>query len=107
MKNQTEELCLLAIRKDHDSYKYVRQFTPDLMSYLIENKIIRKKKKFDGQLAIMYVFLYSIARITAEFFRQPDIQLGFLLGTSWLTMGMIISFVFALLSSLVYIKIKK
>ncbi len=58
---------------------------------------IRKRKSFDGQLAIFYGILYSIARITAEFFREPDIQLGFLYG-GWLTMGMLISGIFAILS---------
>ena len=58
---------------------------------------IRHKKKFDGQLAIMYGVLYSIARIIAEVFRQPDVQLGFIY-SDWLTMGMLISGIFALLS---------
>jgi phosphatidylglycerol:prolipoprotein diacylglycerol transferase len=62
----------------------------------------RNKKKFDGQLAIMYVILYSIARIIAEFYRQPDIQLGFILNTSWLTMGMFISGIFVLISTIVH-----
>jgi len=64
--------------------------------------IARTKKQFDGQLGLLYVILYSIMRIIAEVFREPDIQLGFLLGTSWLTMGMIISFIFAVLSTLIY-----
>jgi len=67
--------------------------------------LIRNKKKFDGQLAILYIILYSIARIIAEFFREPDPQLGFLLGTQWLTMGILISAVFALLCSLFYLKL--
>ena len=65
--------------------------------------IVRTKKQFDGQLGLLYVILYSIMRIIAEIFREPDIQLGFLLGTSWLTMGMIISAVFATLCTFVYI----
>ena len=32
--------------------------------------------------------IYSIARIIAEFFREPDIQLGFLY-SNWLTMGIL------------------
>ncbi|MEA2049531.1 MAG: prolipoprotein diacylglyceryl transferase [Campylobacterota bacterium] len=64
---------------------------------------IRLKKQFDGQIAILYVFLYSIMRIIAEIFRQPDAQLGFLFGTSWLSMGMVISFIFAMLAMLFYI----
>ena len=46
-------------------------------------------------------------RIIAEVFRQPDIQLGFLLGTKWLTMGMIISGIFAFLGSILYVFIYK
>jgi len=65
--------------------------------------IVRTKKQFNGQLGLLYVILYSIMRIIAELFRQPDVQLGFLLGTSWLTMGMIISFIFAVLCSILYI----
>jgi len=62
----------------------------------------RNKKKFHGELALLYVGLYSVMRIIAENFRQPDIQLGFLLGTSWLTMGILISLGFAILSSIAY-----
>ncbi len=67
---------------------------------------IRKRKTFDGQLAIFYGILYSIARITAEFFREPDIQLGFLYG-GWLTMGMLISGIFAILSFTMLFVIRK
>jgi phosphatidylglycerol:prolipoprotein diacylglycerol transferase len=62
----------------------------------------RKKAKFDGQIALLYVILYSLMRIVAENFRQPDIQLGFLLGTSWLTMGIFISLGFSLFGIFVY-----
>ncbi|MBV8394103.1 MAG: prolipoprotein diacylglyceryl transferase, partial [Alphaproteobacteria bacterium] len=34
---------------------------------------------------------YGAARITGEFFREPDSFLGFILGTSWLSMGMLLS----------------
>ncbi|MBI3873782.1 MAG: prolipoprotein diacylglyceryl transferase [Arcobacter sp.] len=63
----------------------------------------RKYKKFDGELALIYVMLYSLMRIFAENYRQPDIQLGFLLGTSWLTMGISISLGFIILGFMLYI----
>lgn len=66
----------------------------------------RNKKSFDGQLAIMYGVLYSIARIIAEIFRQPDVQLGFIY-SDWLTMGMLISSIFAVLSLSVLLVINK
>ena len=66
----------------------------------------RKKKSFNGELTLIYGISYSIARIAAEFFREPDIQLGFLLG-GWLTMGMLISAIFAIISGMVYVKLKR
>jgi len=65
----------------------------------------RKRKAFEGQLAIMYGILYSIARIITEFFRQPDVQLGFLYG-NWLTMGILISSIFATICTILFV-IKK
>ncbi|RXJ98405.1 prolipoprotein diacylglyceryl transferase [Arcobacter sp. CECT 8986] len=67
--------------------------------------IVRKYKTFDGQLAILYGILYSVARIVAELFRQPDIQLGFIY-SDWLTMGMLQSAFFAIFCTFVYLKVK-
>ncbi|MBU3014888.1 prolipoprotein diacylglyceryl transferase [Poseidonibacter lekithochrous] len=66
----------------------------------------RKSKTFDGQLALMYGVLYSAMRIIAEFFRQPDIQLGFIY-SDWLTMGILQSSVVLLVSLVVYISLKR
>jgi phosphatidylglycerol:prolipoprotein diacylglycerol transferase len=65
----------------------------------------RTRKGFDGELAIMYGVLYSVMRIIAEFFREPDLQLGFIY-SNWLTMGMLISFASFIVSlgALYYIK---
>jgi phosphatidylglycerol:prolipoprotein diacylglycerol transferase len=38
-----------------------------------------KKKKFDGQVLLLYLILYSIVRITLEFFRG-DMERGFVIG---------------------------
>ena len=63
---------------------------------------LRKRKTFDGQLALIYGILYSIMRIVAEVFRQPDVQLGFIY-SNWLTMGMLISAFFAFICIALYI----
>jgi phosphatidylglycerol:prolipoprotein diacylglycerol transferase len=34
---------------------------------------------------------YALSRILVEFVRLPDAQLGYLLGTGWLTMGQVLS----------------
>lgn len=68
---------------------------------------VRKRKQFNGQLGILYVVLYSITRTIGEVFRQPDPQLGFLLGTDWLTMGMLISILFTIIVGFLYFYLYK
>ena len=67
---------------------------------------LRKRKTFNGQIALMYGILYSTARIIAEFFRQPDTQLGFIY-SNWLTMGILHSFVVLVICLVLYVKIRK
>ena len=38
-----------------------------------------------------FLVLYGIFRFAVEFVRQPDAQIGYLLGTDWLTMGQVLS----------------
>ena len=47
--------------------------------------------KRPGLAAGLFGMGYGIARATCEFFREPDPQLGFLFGTGWVTMGMVLS----------------
>ncbi len=47
--------------------------------------------KTPGLVAGTFVTGYALSRIFVEFFREPDKQLGYLLGTDWLTMGMVLS----------------
>jgi phosphatidylglycerol:prolipoprotein diacylglycerol transferase len=46
----------------------------------------RKRKHFDGQLMAVYGIAYSVGRFIAEFFRQPDAQMGFV-HFGWMTAG--------------------
>ncbi|MGB3387059.1 MAG: prolipoprotein diacylglyceryl transferase, partial [Pseudaminobacter sp.] len=48
------------------------------------------KLKRPGFVAGAFVAGYGASRIFVEFFREPDPQLGYLLG-GWLTMGMVLS----------------
>jgi phosphatidylglycerol:prolipoprotein diacylglycerol transferase len=48
------------------------------------------KLKAPGFVGGAFICGYGLARIFVEFFREPDPQLGYLLG-GWLTMGMILS----------------
>jgi phosphatidylglycerol---prolipoprotein diacylglyceryl transferase len=49
-----------------------------------------------GLLTGVFCAGYGMARITGEFFREPDSFMGFLLGTNWLSMGMVLSLPMAL-----------
>lgn len=68
--------------------------------------LYRKHKRFDGELIALYGMLYPLARFVAEFFRQPDFQLGFLYG-GWLTMGQLLSFLMFLVGLGLYIYLSK
>jgi len=48
----------------------------------------RKYKRFEGELILLYGFMYGLTRFTAEFWREPDPQLGFIC-CGWVTMGQI------------------
>jgi len=64
--------------------------------------LYRKHKKFDGELIALYGILYGLMRFIAEFWREPDAQLGFLYG-GWLTMGQIQSSIMIIVSIGIYI----
>ncbi len=60
--------------------------------------LYRKQKSFNGELIALYMLLYAIARFIAEFFREPDIQIGYLY-FGWMTKGQefsILMIIFAL-----------
>ncbi len=50
----------------------------------------RNYKRFNGELILVYGFSYGLMRFIAEFWRQPDVQLGFIFD-GWLTMGQLLS----------------
>ncbi len=64
--------------------------------------LYRKHKRFNGELITLYGILYGIARFTAEFYRQPDIQLGFIC-CGWMTMGQLLSIIMIAISIIFYI----
>ena len=42
--------------------------------------MLKDKKHPDGYLLAIFIFLYGVFRFFIEFFREPDVQLGFVLG---------------------------
>ncbi len=66
----------------------------------------RNKKRFAGELIALYAALYSLARFVAEFWRQPDFQMGFVYG-GWMSMGQALSLIMILVSALLYVYLFK
>jgi len=46
-------------------------------------------KKYHGILSALFLIGYGTARFISEFFRLPDEHIGYLLGTTWLTLWII------------------
>ncbi len=49
----------------------------------------KDRKERDGDVFTLFLILYAIFRIFCEFFREPDLQMGYLLG--FITMGQVLS----------------
>jgi len=52
--------------------------------------LYRAKPKSPGKVAGLFLFSYGFLRFICEFFREPDIQIGFI-AFNWLTMGQLLS----------------
>lgn len=52
---------------------------------------LRKKNFRDGMMVVFFLFFYGVFRFFIEFFREPDPQLGLLLG-QYFSMGQILCF---------------
>jgi phosphatidylglycerol:prolipoprotein diacylglycerol transferase len=68
--------------------------------------LYRKRKNFEGELILLYGFLYGVGRGLVEFYRAPDAQIGYLAG-EWLTLGMSLSFAMAAVSALIWVVLKQ
>ncbi|WP_163532033.1 prolipoprotein diacylglyceryl transferase [Helicobacter suis] len=67
--------------------------------------LARSFTKVHGMLMVVYGFAYAVARFCAEYYRQPDAQLGYYAGH--LSMGQLLSFAMVLVSSLLWLYIAR
>ncbi len=65
-----------------------------LIIYLIRHRI-----SFAGGLTLAYGALYGLARFVAEFWRAPDVQIGYIYG-DWMTQGQLLSLPMIIISVL-------
>ncbi|MEG8098761.1 prolipoprotein diacylglyceryl transferase [Candidatus Liberibacter brunswickensis] len=74
----------------HPSQLY-EAISEGLLIFLIMNLMVyRGSLKKPGMTSGAFAICYAVIRFVMEFFREPDYQLGYLLG-DWMTMGMILS----------------
>jgi phosphatidylglycerol:prolipoprotein diacylglycerol transferase len=60
-----------------------------------------------GLASGLFLILYGISRIIVEFFRMPDEQIGYLLGTDWMTMGQVLSLPLLLIGAWIIVRGKR
>ena len=76
-----------------------------LILFAILNIIFLKKKYEIGKCSCLFLIYYGIFRIISEYFREPDIQLGYIYDLA--SMGSILSFVMFLSGFVMFYFIKK
>ena len=78
-----------------------------LYEFLLEGVVLfiilwsMKGKVKSGQLIALFLVFYGIFRIVAEFFREPDPQIGYIMGV--ITMGQILSCLMVVAGTILYL----
>ncbi|BCG71408.1 prolipoprotein diacylglyceryl transferase [Mesorhizobium sp. 113-1-2] len=89
---QAQGLCPAGLLPRHPSQLY-EALLEGVVLFLVLRILTHSRLKLKTPRFVGGAFIcgYGLSRIFVEFFREPDQQLGYLLGTNWLTMGMILS----------------
>lgn len=85
----------------HPSQLY-EAFFEGLILFLIMNFLIYRKNYKIGNCSFLFLFFYGIFRIISEFFREPDIHIGYLFGN--ISMGILLSSIMILIGFIIYFK---
>tara|TARA_A100001011_G_scaffold398230_1_gene501886 strand:- start:1816 stop:2595 length:780 start_codon:yes stop_codon:yes gene_type:complete len=87
----------------HPSQIY-EAFLEGILLFIILNFIIKKSFYRKGECAALFLLFYSIFRIICELFREPDLQIGYIL--NFISMGSLLSFIMIILGIIMYLKIR-
>ena len=85
----------------HPSQIY-EAFLEGIVLFLIMNVLFFWKKYKPGICSCMFLIFYGTFRIIAEFFREPDSHIGYVVGE--ISMGMVLSIIMILAGVLIYKK---
>ena len=75
-----------------------------LLLFVILNIIIKKKDYYKGKIAALFLLLYSVLRLISEFFREPDLQVGYIFNL--ISMGSLLSFLTFAVGLIMYLKLR-
>tara|TARA_B000000532_G_C18769169_1_gene363216 strand:- start:374 stop:859 length:486 start_codon:yes stop_codon:yes gene_type:complete len=87
----------------HPSQIY-EAFLEGALLFVILNLIIKKLPYKKGVCAAAFLIFYSLFRIFSEFFREPDLQIGYIF--NYVSMGSLLSFFMFCIGIAMYFKIK-
>ena len=85
----------------HPSQLY-EAFLEGLVLFVIMNLILFKKNYKTGTCSYIFLIFYGIFRIFSEFYREPDLQVGYLFNQ--ISMGMMLSFLMILAGIIIFLK---
>ena len=83
----------------HPSQLY-ESFLEGIILFIILNIIFFKKEYKTGTVSFGFLIFYGIFRFISEFFREPDIQIGYIIGS--LSMGMALSLLMIFFGIILY-----
>jgi phosphatidylglycerol:prolipoprotein diacylglycerol transferase len=88
-------------RLRHPSQLY-EAFLEGIILFILMNFIFFMKNYKVGTCSYMFLIIYGCFRISSEFFREPDIQVGYLFGN--ISMGMFLSVFMIITGFIIYFK---
>ena len=86
--------------KRHPSQLYEALFEGIILFYLLGYFFKKNYLQIPGKISALFLIFYSSFRFFAEFFRSPDLQIGYLFFN--LTLGQIISIIFLVAGSILF-----
>ena len=87
----------------HPSQLY-EAFLEGIILFIVMNIFFFNKNYKVGNCSIMFLIFYGCFRVASEFFREPDIQIGYLFG--YISMGTLLSLFMILAGGMIYLKKK-
>ena len=80
-----------------------RFFLENLINRISEDEDFFKEQYKTGQCSLLFLIFYGFFRIFSEFFREPDLQIGYLIGQ--ISLGMVLSLFMIFIGTIAYYRI--